>query len=250
MAFSTPFFGGAPLARPVSYVFFGWPSQVQLELTALLKGREASWLNAVAQQIQAMLDAEPGAEGNWQSVLVQDNPSRSAGTPFPYQVCHLSKLGLFAAREPVYDWSQHSTTTEQWERYAVFAVLTNREAFGILDNLFRYPSDDLAYYDAGGYAIEAMRALQLAQSLRAAKLEKSRQGQVAARARHGAMEPFRTKAIVMANSQPFKTKRAAIDHIVENLELDPVRRTFPSRRAVEEWLKAANWKPPLKKTAT
>ncbi len=247
MAFCTLFKGGAPLARPVSDAFFGWPSQVHLELTELLKGREASWLNAVSEQIQSVLSAKPGSEDNWQSLLLQENPSRSAGTPFPYLVSHLSKLGLFAAREPVCDWGRLSPATEQWERYAVFAALSSRETFGILDDLHRYPADDLAYEDAGGYAIEAMRALQIAQSLRAAKLAKSRHGQVAARARHEAMEPMRAQAVEMANSQPFTTKRAAIDHIVENLELDPVKRTFPSRRAVEEWLKAAGWMPEHKR---
>jgi len=247
MAFSTPFEGGAPLAGSFSGAFFGWAAQVHLETGALLSGRDADWLNAVAKQIQTVLDADPRQFDCESSRLSHGNPSRSEGTPFPYMVNKSSQLGLFAEREPACDWSQHAVTTEQWERYAVFAALSTREALVYLNDIDSYAIQGLAYNEAGGFAIEAMRALQIAQSLRTAKLAKSRHGQVAARARHEAMEPMRAKAVEMANSHPFTTKRAAIDHIVENLELDPVKRTFPSRRAVEEWLKAAGWVPTHKR---
>lgn len=250
MAFSTPFEDGAPLANTYTGAFFGWASQVHLEIASLLGHRDAAWLNDLAGQVVQLLQSGPSADDEeWQGLLLQNDPSRSEGTPFPYLVNRSSQLGLFAAREPQWNWNHPSTKAVRWERYAVFAALSMRECLAYLDRIDDFPIQALAYNDAGGYAIEATRALQIAHSLRASMLEGSRRGTAAARARHDAMAHKRATAIEMANSQPFATKRAAIDYIEQNLVQDPVKNTFFSRRAIEEWLKAANWQPAHKRKA-
>lgn len=242
-----------PFLLPLRKEFGGWPQQILLEVFGLLQGRDGTWLNLVAAQVNAATDTITGL-ADLLNDFVEPNLTRSGEAPFGYLVEKPGRIGMFAAREQRFPWHTASPSTERWERYAVFALLCVRDAIELLEATDRsehaYESDSLSFatHDrAGVFLLEAMRALQVVHSLRIDSRTKSELGRHAAKARHEALAEKRAEAVAMANAHPFTTKRAAIDFIVENLELDPVKKSFPSRRSVEEWLMAASWVPAHKR---
>ena len=247
MAFETTFTGSYPLSRPASSAFLGWASQIHLEVVVLLQKRDTTWLNGVADQIRSVLARSSGDEGDWQRLLLDANPSRTAGTPFPYLVSEVGQLGLFAAREPLHDWSSGEPRSEQWERYAAFAALSVLQALKLADVAEEEGAKAAELlHEAGGLAIEAVRALQIAHSLKAGSLQRTSSASGAAKARHAKTEPYKNRAIANTMAMEFPSMVKAIDHLTENEPIDEDGKRFASRRAAEEWLRKAGFKPTRK----
>lgn len=225
MAFEITFSGSSPLSRPMSSAFLGWASQTQFEAFHLLQNRDAEWLNGVAEQIRSVLAPTPGGEENWQPLLLAANPSRTAGIPFPFLVSEPGQLGLFAAREPHHTWQGSKPKTEQWERYAVFAALSIMQALKLADAAEENRARAARLlHEAGGLAIEAVRALQIAHSLHAASSDRKSKASTAASARHAGREQLLARAKEIALSRPFQSKKAAAAEVIDRLtEEDGVR---------------------------
>lgn len=249
MPFEITFAGRYPLSRPASRAFLGWASQVHLEVVVLLQERDANWLNGVADQIRSVMAPPAGEETGWRDLLLDANPSRTAGTPFPYLVGEAGQLGLFAAREPRHDWSPGEPQTEQWERYAVFAALSIFQALKRVDAAEdASPHSDSLLHEAGGLSIEAVRALQIAHSLKAGSLQRATSASGAAKARHAKTEPYKNRAIANTLAMEFPSMVKAVDHLTENEPIDQDGKKFASRRAAEEWLRKAGFRPTKKRT--
>lgn len=182
-------------------------------------------MNGVADQIRSVLAPSPGKEADWQQLLLKANPSRSTETPFPFLVGEAGQLGLFAAREPQHDWSTGEPQTKQWERYAVFAALSIFQALKRVDAA----EDEKAQansllHEAGGLAIEAVRALQIAHSLEAASSDRKSKASRAASARYTGRDQLLARVKEIALSRPFPSKKAAAAEVINRLaEEDGVR---------------------------
>lgn len=252
-----PFPQPDPFDFPVQWSFAGWPTQILFEVQELLADRDSAWLTDVARHIRELVmgdvdrlfDSDTGPS---------ETLAHSKTWPFSLHT-QPGHIGVFSALEPGVDWNKLSPATDRWERYAVFALMYIRDCIQTLSRSgvgagqggWVSSSDTkhsaLALNDAGAAALEAMRALQIAHSLRIDKRSKSASGRKAAIAKHDAMKPKRAKALDMANSRPFKTKREAIDFITDNLVIDEEKQKLCSRRAAGDWLLAAGWQPESKR---
>lgn len=244
MTLESRFRGDRPLSRPMSNAFLGWASQIQFEVYHALVGRDAQWLNAVAEQIRAVLAPQPGKEKDWQELLLGPNPSRPARAPFPFLVDDLGQLGLFAAREPRHDWHPMSPQTEQWERYAVFAAMAILAAFERIDAADESGDAKKLLDEAGGLAIEAARALQIAHSLNIDALARSEKGKGAANARYMDRPARLDLAIAIASSRQFESKKAAAVAVVDGLPKDNMGAPYDVE-TVLKWFKERKFVPPL-----
>jgi hypothetical protein len=248
-----PFPHPNPFDIPAGRAFAGWPAQILFEIQELLFDRSSDWLTAVASHIQELVTTD-----NTQKIFDDVNgPRESLAHSESWQFSEYvqpGRIGVFAALEPGVAWDQLSPPTERWQRYAVFAFMYLRDSVKILARLDKVKSAGRAtnadnkylsfdYDEAGAWALEAMRALQIAHSLRIDTRTKSDRGRKAANARHEVMKPKHGEALAMANSQPFKSKREAVDYIAENLTINAEGTKFCSRRAATEWLSAAGWQP-------
>lgn len=228
-----------PFDLPERAEFWGWPVQLLTELSLLLRDKDTDWVNGVSSLVAEVIASAP-REVDAPSVVRHEDMALTFGLDNP------GAIGVFANAEPSFQWSERAPATEQWERYAVFALMQLKGCIDQLEHL-EHVADTPDLYStalsaAGGYALNAMRGLQVAVSLRREELDKSARGKKAALARHDAMKPTKAEALRMANSQPFKTKEAAIDYISQNLTFDPEGTRFVSRRAAAEWLREAGWK--------
>lgn len=249
MTLAITFKGNSPLSRPMSSAFLGWASQIQFEAYHLLKDRDASWLNGVADQIRAVLALAPGTEDDWQKLLLEPNPSRTADTPFPFLVSEQGQLGLFAAREPYHAWKGSKPKTMQWERYAVFAALSIAKAFELIDAAENDSGTSALLHEAAGLAIEAVRALQIAHSLKAGAQQRTSSASSAARARHAKTQPYKNRAIANTLARPFPSLVKAVEYLTENEPIDEDGKVFASTRSAEDWLRKAGFKPTKKNAA-
>lgn len=231
------------LDAPEHSAFAGWPKQLHIELFSLIGQRGDEWIAAVSKQIEeALTDPDyviHGLEGT-------PNLARTEEMALTVLFGDPGKVGQFAGIEPHYPWNACTPATQRWERYAVFSWMQLECCIVQLETL-PHLEDNAAllrfsYSVAGGFALDAMRTLQIAVSLKADERDKSARGRNAAKARHDAMKPKREEALRMANSQAFRTKEAALDHITQNLTIDAAGKKFISRRAVSEWLRDAGWK--------
>lgn len=234
--------------------FFGWPKQILFELRVLLRDRTEEWLTSVAEQVHQALQMDVESRAGVFTTPLEPDLLRLDELPYAFDSERPGQIGIFTAVEPTFRWNEMTPRTERWERYAVFALLNIRDAIKVLGALpTQSPSGedaDLAmihFSNAGGFALEAMRALQIAHSLRIDSRTKSNRGRMAANARHEAMKPKHAEALAMANSRPFKNKREAVDFIAENLTINAEGTQFCSRRAASDWLSAAGWQPERKR---
>ncbi len=248
-----PFAHPNPFDIPAGDSFAGWPAQILFEIKELLSDRSSTWLTDVASHIHELVTNESAQSVFDDTAGPRDSLAHSESEQFS-SYRQPGHIGVFAALEPRVDWDQVDPPTERWQRYAVFALVYVRDSVKILERreqlqrTGRATSADNKYLaldlsEAAAWALEAMRALQIAHSLRIDTKSKSKSGRRAATVRHEAMSPYRRRAVEMATQGSFTTKTAAVDHITENLTINPEGTKFPSRRAVEEWLKAAAWKP-------
>lgn len=252
-----PFPHPDPFALPANNAFAGWPLQILFETGELLEDESSEWLTAVATHINDVV------MGNVDKLFdnvkgPSDTLAHSKRWPFSLHT-QPGHIGVFAALEPGVSWDKLSPPTQRWQRYAVFALMYIRDCLNFLAKLGDQPSQgsespgvsskymSMQLNDAGAFALEAMRALQIAHSLRIDTRKKSDRGRNAAVARHEAMKPKHAEALAMANSRPFKTKREAVDFIAENLTINAEGTKFCSRRAAGEWLLAAGWQPEHKR---
>lgn len=229
--------------EPHHLAFSGWPKQLDLELFDLLGSRDASWFAGVYADI---LDALKNPEYSDQRAAHSANASRTDEMGLSVIFGDPGAIGRFAAIEPYYPWSTRPEP-KRWERFAAFSRM---HLDMCLDQLDAIPAQSghedflsMSYSAAGGFALDAMRALQIAVSLKASDQDKSARGRKAALARHDAMKPKRAEALAMANSKPFPTKEAALNYLTDNLTIDQGGKVFISRRTATEWLRDARWKP-------
>lgn len=248
-----PFPHPDPFALPASWAFAGWPTQILFETRELLADETSGWLTAVATHINGVVMSNvdklfDNAKGPSETL------AHSETWPFSLHA-QPGHIGVFAALEPGVSWDKLSPPTQRWQRYAVFALMYIRDCLNILEKLGDQPSQSseppsvsskymsMQLNDAGAFALEAMRALQIAHSLRIDTRKKSESGRKAAKVRHDAMKPKHAEAIAMANSRPFKTKQEAIDFIAENLTVNAEGTEFCKRGTARNWLLAAGWEP-------
>jgi hypothetical protein len=237
MALNTPF-GEESFLRPLrSSALLGWLSHINFDIACLLYGRDADWLNDVATQVLLVLAPESERGANWAERLLQSSPSNAKDAPWGPGI--RSNVALFAHRGSTFAWNAQTTKTHPWERYAVYAALYAREALDRLEGASFLAVD--ALNEAGGYAIEAMYALQTAQSLRSESNTKTLRARMAANARHIVFQRLPEVAVAMAKSRPFRTKEEALDYITSNLLIDPTKNKFCSRSAASKWLREAGW---------
>jgi hypothetical protein len=228
--------------EPHHLAFWGWPKQLDFELYDLLGPRDASWFASVYADIQ---DALKNPEHSHHRETYSANAARTEGMGLSVIFGDPGAIGRFAGIEPHYPWSTRPEP-KRWERFAAFSRM---HLDMCLDQLDAIPAQSghedllaMTYSAAGGFALDAMRALQIAVSIKANDQDKSARGRNAALARHDAMKPKREEALAMANSKPFPTKEAALDYLTDNLTLDPEGKVFISRRTASEWLRDAQWK--------
>lgn len=234
--------------------FFGWPKQILFELRVLLRDRDEEWLTSVAEQVHQALQMDVESRAGLFTTPLEPDLLRLDELPYAFDSERPGQIGIFTAVEPTFPWSEMTPRTERWERYAVFALLNIRDAIKLLGVLpTESPSGDdtdlamIHFGNAGGFALEAMRALQIAHSLRIDSHSKSARGRSAAVMRHVVFVRIRTDAVDMANSRPFKTKEEALDFITSNLIIDPKTNKFCSRSAASKWLREAGWQPVSKR---
>lgn len=248
-----PFPQPDPFAIPIRYAFAGWSSQILFEIRELLADKSSDWLTAVATHINEVVMSN--ADKLFDSALgPRETLAHSERWPFSLHT-QPGHIGVFAALEPGISWDKLSPPTERWQRFAVFALMYIRDCLKILEKLGDQPSHEsvpsglsskyvaLQLNDAGAFALEAMRALQIAHSLRIDTRKKSDRGRKAAILKHDAMKPKHAEALAMANSRPFKTAQEAIDFIAENLTVNAEGTEFCKRDRAKKWLSKAGWKP-------
>lgn len=171
-----PFAHPDPFDIPAGDSFAGWPAQILFEIKELLFDCSSDWLTAVASHIQELVTNKSAdrifddADGPRESLA----HSESGQFSLYRQPGH---IGVFAALEPSVAWDKIKPPTERWQRYAVFALMYLRDSVKILarreqlQRNGRSTSDDHKYLaldlsEAAAWALEAMRALQIAHSLR------------------------------------------------------------------------------------
>lgn len=247
-----PFPHPDPFEIPAGDAFAGWPAQILFEIKELLFDRSSDWLTAVASHIHELVTTK-NADRVFDDA---DGPSGSLAHSESGQFSLYRQpghIGVFAALEPRVAWDKVEPPTERWQRYAVFALMYVRDSVKILarrdllERSGRSTSTDQKYLaldlsEAAAWALEAMRALQIAHSLRIDTRAKSARARNAAFVRHMASESLRAEALRMANSRPFKTKELALDFITSNLLTDAEKNKFCSRSAASKWLREAGWK--------
>lgn len=229
-----------PFDLPERKEFWGWPVQLLTEISLLLRDKGTDWVNGVSSLVTEVIASAP-KQVDAPSVVRHDDMALTFGCDDP------GEIGVFANAEQTFPWDERAPSTAQWERYAVFALIQLKGCIDQLENL--EPVQDshdffsMAFSAAGGFALNAMRGLQVAVSLQQEGRNKSARGKKAALARHEATKPKHAEALRMANSKPFPTKEAALDYITQNLTFDPEGTKFVSRRAAADWLREASWKP-------
>ncbi len=217
-------FGSPHIPEARCEEFFGWPSQILREVSVLLSEKDESWLAGAAEQLEVFLRGDAPGFRYDEELLNKAHPARSLNAPFSILMEQPSRVVVFSALERTVDWETFSPKLQQWERFAVFALLHVRKCLVLLDA--RPPQAESAgeaakrFSDAGGNALEASRALQIAHSLRLESIHRSTRAKHAAGALHANREALLDSAINIAKSKPFRTKKAAAEEVVNQLPKD------------------------------
>lgn len=199
--FRAPLPTAAPLEIEHRFEFFGWHTVIASEIEQLLGPRPGEWLSSVALQISEVLGRE-WTELSRDETDATPSHAQSMGTPLLHPDNLPGEIHDFSALEPLFRWRTDSGhESKPWERYAVFALWKLHDAtqylpakHGNQDSLSQLMFVDLA----ASLTIEAMGALQLAQSLRFEMTLKSASGRNAASARHANREAMLDKAVQIA----------------------------------------------------
>lgn len=221
-----PFPSPDPLALPIGLEFDGWLTQIHTEVKALLSRRDSAWVNAVAELVdRAVYGRSPGIT----DVLQYETsmPEKSERSSFSFMLDNPGRVGQFAAVEPDLDWDAIHPKPARWERYAVFALLQLRSCTSVLESCRQRPQADgtplflmTCHERAGSLALEAMRGLQIGRALQQDATERSEKAKHAADKRHQNRAALLDRAIEIAKSQPFPTKKAAAEEVVNQMPKD------------------------------
>ncbi len=228
-----PFPSPDPLDLPTGRDFSGWLTLIQSEIRDLLSGRDSSWVNAVADVVAALIaNRSPGISDALRfEMRSKDETSQLS---FSELLRHPGRIGQFAVLESQAAWNDISPQPADWERYAVFALIQLRSCVAVLATLPRsevsrdeidtveVPQVVMTYERAASLAMEAMCGLQIARDKRRAAEERTAKSKHAASVLHKDREALLDKAIGIAMSKPFRTKKAAAEEVVNQLPKDDV----------------------------
>lgn len=205
-------------------------AEIGHEVIGMLSGRDIHWLESIAQQNEALI------RGAWSG---EEYSRRSYGD-----------VNLFRLAEPGHAWEVEAVKSERWERYAVLCLWKLADAQLWLERLPDHPDKPpsrgllaFRYGPAGAYTIEAMRALQIAQSILADQRQISIRNSKNATRGHAGTAPKREVALLMAETKPFKSSQKAAEYVADNLLKHENPDTFFSVDAIKRWLREADWKP-------
>lgn len=266
-AFTTQFERTNPFLRPSAFDYYGWLYQLWEETTQLLKDVTSDRRIAIANQIDALLTScvkkrQFTKSGSMQRVAQSDLYKDAAPE-------HIRDMyGDFNLLKEVHDshnWDGEAVASTKWERFAVFSLWKLCDAFwekaiyqsetGLID----WPKDGkLALHMPNAnvmmaYCFEAMRAHQVAETtLLTEQLLSVRNRESTLKARR-LSEENRRKALVMADSKPFRSLEKAATHVAEHLVKGKNSNgdgTTYSVDWIKHWLRDAGWKPQHKRTTS
>lgn len=213
--FAAPLPQANPLEVEQRFEFVGWHELIAAEINQILGDRDPEWLNAIAQQIGAALRREQTAISG-EDLESLPSLARSAANHAVHPDDVPGQIHAFAALEPRCRWAgkKHPHFSQRWERYAVFALWTLHHASTHLprkvDGHGSDPLTSLMQVDLGAsLTIEAMRALQIGQSLLFEQKLLSQRNTIAADTRHEPGRAHIEQARRIAREGDFKTNEQA-----------------------------------------
>jgi hypothetical protein len=165
---------------------------------------------------------------------------------------------LLIALDDVYEWSTQPIHSAKWERFAAFSLWKIFDAIWMvaihhesLSAANRQCAEFLICDDRVlRYAIEAMRALQVAQSIKLEERILSTRNRENGILANPNAEANRLKALVMAEDQPFRSVNKAAEHIALCLVKKTTKSgidTYYSIEWIKTWLRKAKWLPKHKR---
>ncbi len=237
-----------PFKIPRRPEFFGWIPQIGAEASRALRGRDVNWLTDVARSLDSFIEKQSlradlggGGPKQLQAILARELMSSPYVTRDWY-----GDVQLFTESESQHNWANDPVKTERWERYAVLSLWKVVDAYMALDGHLDAPPDlarsaleAMRWNHAGGYAVEAMNALQIAQIELLEIRHRSKRGKHLSDKRHAPSRGWRDVALRLAEDRPFRSMPQAIEYI--RLELTKQGAFFASL-TIRNWLIRAKWK--------
>lgn len=256
-AFTTQFSDQDPFDLPIRTEFFGWPTQIASEAEKLISNRDLGRLSEIASQLDRVIAAVAELEN-----IGMDGPMPRLATLFRDTIdLHpgvfreiYGDCNLLLAGHDDHDWQSEPTQSTRVERFAIFSLWKLIDANLELHHRAHPKGTDQAAltqirnatHKGGAFTIEAMRALQVAQSLQLEERLISERNRKNRKLSNPNAEANRMKAIEMAGDQPFRSMNKAAEHIANNLVKDiraDGKEAFYSIDWIKVWLREAGWKP-------
>ncbi|WP_342616593.1 hypothetical protein [Rhodoferax sp. GW822-FHT02A01] len=256
-AFTDQFSRQSPFDLPLRSEFFSWPNQIAQEAIALVSSRDIEWLTNVGRQLERAISIS--------TIVAVPKDSPDAGnkqfvastfrekTNIPLSVFRdlYGDFNLLMQVHDLNDWDLSEVKSSKADRLLVFCLWKLVDASIIFQN--RAPRNAASTLERGGaYTIEAMRALQAAQSiLHEKRLVSDRNRKNGVRANPNA-ETNRLRALEMAEEFPFRSNTEAAEYIASNLvkEVNKAgKETFYSIDWIKDRLREAGWVPQHKRKA-
>ncbi len=251
-AFTNQFSQQSPFDLPLRPEFFSWPSQIAAEATELVSCKDITWLSAVALQLESIVSKAaaspiPNVTEDLRNMKYFASLFRDIANIHPSVFRDMyGDFNLLMEGHDSHDWSAEAVKSSKADRFLVFCLWKLVDANTELHS-FTFEGD---MQKGGAYTIEAMRALQVAQSI------KFEEQVISARNRENGVlanpnaEVNRLRALEMAEELPFRSMSKAAEHIADNLVKGTTKagkETFYGTDWIKDWLRDAGWKPQHKR---
>ena len=254
-AFTNQFSQQSPFDLSIRYEFFGWPTQVANEAIALAPNKNLHWLTAIAIQLEKVIAEaaarpKPRTSGHmqWLASLAREHTNVHITV---YRDI-VGDFNLLMEAHDTHPWHKESVQSTKVDRFIVFCLWKLVDANTELLN--QEPDRDKlkATLKGGAYTMEAMRALQVAQSIKHEEQMLSTRNRENGILANPNAEVNRLKALKMAGDQPFRSMNKAAEYVADNLVKGVTKagkETFYSIDWIKCWLREAGWTPQHKHKA-
>jgi hypothetical protein len=245
-AFKNQFSKQSPFDLPLRPEFFGWPSQIAIEATAIISSKDITWLTAVANQLERVI--RKAAESPNPKATERLNTMPYFAAMFK-QALNISPqdfrdmygdFNLLMDGHDSHEWEAELVKSTESDRFSVFCLWKLVDAHTELGPL-ECPKD---VERGGAYTIEAMSSLQTAQMILMQMRTATKRSKKSNEVKTLKAQRNKKAALEMANSMYFSDIDDAAHHVAghfkKGIDADG-RPTTYSEQYMKRILQSGKW---------
>jgi hypothetical protein len=229
---------------------------IKSEIETFIGSMDLTRLSMIARQVDHAIQGVVASRGSEVAIPDPDFvPREIIGTESAdIQREIIGDFQLLVALDGIHAWSNEPVQSARWERFAALSMWKLIDAMWVVvfdpdlpKAANRQCAEFLVFDDRVlRYALEAMRALQVAQSIKLEERIVSERNRINGVLANPNAEANRLRALEMAEEIPFRSMNKAAGHIADNLVKGTTKagkETFYSTDWIKAWLRDAAWTP-------